>query len=71
MTKWFKKKILQLQGYEFKKLWDYDIEMADFRWKETLLPFGWDVWKPIDVKYNRKRMTTMYTFEVYKLKEEK
>jgi len=70
IVSWFNKKVLQIKGYKFKVCWDYNLAQSEFRWQNTLLPYGWDVWTPIEVKYNRKRMTTMYTFEVYKKKND-
>jgi predicted type IV restriction endonuclease len=68
IVSWLNKKVLQIKGYKFKVCWDYKLTQSEFRWQKTLLPYGWDVWNPIEVKYNRKRMTSMYTFEVYKKK---
>ncbi len=66
---WLNKIWLKLNGYEFMECWDYKLEHAEFRWQKTLLPYGWDVWEPIDVKYNKKRMTTMYYLVVYRRKK--
>lgn len=64
-----KKIKLRLEGYTFKKIWTYNLNQSEFQWQEMLLPHGWDVWSEVDVKYNKKRMTTMYMFEVYKKKK--
>lgn len=47
-------------------IWTRDIDHAQSLWEDVLCPDGWDIKKPISVKFNWGKFTFGYQFEITK-----
>lgn len=58
--------LLVIRERTVKTLWSDDIDELQELWQEVFLPSGWDVKKPVEVKFNWRKMKTMYVLKLVK-----
>lgn len=47
-----------------KTIWCSDLDEAELMWEKEYMNNGWDVYEPIEVKWNLSKMDFLYCFKV-------